>query len=232
MLIKPEYFRQMVRIWRQPELPLRAKLLISRRLARQYDLIDEIDGLLLSRLIRDLKKGLPFTKPKIDKLEQDYRSQCALRQQARLVIGEWLMSAGAGIEKEIGISGICDALAVNPVHRRELTEAKKGRALDYIAFVAGLEDSATHKNAKRQSTVKEGPLFHCVLELMVSFSLKHPELMPEPFAPSGPLYGKPIRMVDGNGQVFTRRPALTVHDQYETIVDNLLDHPRKEQPNG
>lgn len=230
MLIKPEYFRKMVRIWRQPELSPRAKLLISRRLARQYDLIDEIDGLLLSRLIRDLKKGLPFTKSKIDKLEQDYRNQCALRQQARLVIGEWLMSTSADIEKKIGVSGICDALAVNPVHRRGLTEAKKGRALDYIAFVAGLEDSATHKNAKRQSPVKEGPLFHCVLELMVSFSLEHPELMPDPFAPNGPLYGKPIRMVDGNGQVFTTRPALTLHDK--TIVDNLLDHPGKEQPNG
>ena len=36
--------------------------------------------------------------------------------------------------------------------------------------------------------------------------------LPDQFAPSGPLYGSPVQVLNPGGSVTIKRPALTVHD--------------------
>lgn len=213
MLMKRDHFLQLTRIWRRVGLSIRAQLLISRRVARQFDLLDEVEQVVYSRARRSLKRGLPFTKAKLDKLEADYRSLRKMREAGRLAIGEWLMTAGGDIEAVMGIDGICDALSINPAHRSEAKDARPGQALDFLAFVAGLEDSATHFGARRPSPWKEGPLFHCILELMMKFTKENPGALGDPFAPDGPLYGATKTLIHNDGTVETQRAALTLHSR-------------------
>lgn len=213
MLMKRDHFLQLTRIWRRVGLSLRAQLLISRRVARQFDLLDEVEKAVYTRARRSLKSGLPFTKAKMAKLEDDYRAIRKMRKEGRLAIGEWLMQAGAEIEEELGVGGVCDALGINPVHRAEAAEAEPGKAVDFLAFVAGLEDSATYFGAKRPSPWKEGPLFHCILELMMKFTKENPGVLGDPFAPDGPLYGATKTLVHNDGTIETQRAALTLHSR-------------------
>lgn len=213
MLMKRDHFLSLTRIWRRPGLSLRTQLLIARRVARQYNQLDEVERAVYSRARRPLKNGMPFTRAKLDKLERDYQAIRGMREAGRLAIGEWLMSAGSEIEAELGVAGICDVLAINPAHRAEVADAKTGQALDFLAFVAGLEDSATHFGARRPSPWKEGPLFHCILELMMKFTRENPGALGDPFAPDGPLYGAPKTLVRNDGTVETQRAALTLHSR-------------------
>ncbi|CDF86368.1 conserved hypothetical protein [Pseudomonas knackmussii B13] len=213
MLMKHDHFLHLTRIWSRPGLTLRTQLLIARRVARQFDQFDKVEGVVYSRASRSLKNGLPFTKGKLDKLEHDYRTLRKMRKAGRLAIGEWLMPAGAEIEAELGVDGICDVLAINPVHRAEAAEAKPSQAVDFLVFVAGLEDSATHFSARRPSPWKEGPLFHCVLELMMKFTKENPGALGDPFAPDGPLYGASKTLVRNDGTIETQRAALTLHSR-------------------
>lgn len=211
MLMKVEHFEKAIEIWQKPGLSLRCNLLICRRIARQYRAWSEIDRRSLRTTERRLKRGLPFTQSQLDNAKANHQARDNMRTKGQVAIAQWLLGAGTRIEHEIGVSGICDALAVNPAHRGKIRkEMDEGRALDYIAFAAGLEDSAAHRRG--QDIWKDGPLFQCYLERMLIFLDEHPEEMPDPFSPGGPLYGLPVRMVDGNGKMFTRRPGLTVHD--------------------
>lgn len=212
MRMKREHLSRLLAIAVRPELSVRSQLLIWRRVARQYQSCGICERREYSSVKRRLKPGLPFTKSRMDEAEGNHRTLMDMRKKGQAAIAQWLLDAGPQIERELGVTGICDALAVNPVHRVDLEAMDEGRALDYIAFAAGLEDSATHQSARRPATWKDGPLFQCYLERMLVFIDKHPEAMPDPFAPGGPLYGAPVRMVDGNGQVYTKRPAVTVHE--------------------
>lgn len=213
MLMKRDHFLQLTRIWRRVGLSLRSQFLIARRVARQFDLIEEADQVAYVRTKRPLKRGLPFTKAKLEKLEHDYRAMRKIRKAGRMAIGEWLMQTGSEIEEALGIDGVCDALGINPAHRSEVAEAEPGRAVDFLAFVAGLEDSATHFGAKRPSPWKEGPLFHCILELMMKFTKENPGVLGDPFAPDGPLYGATKTLVRNDGTIETQRAALTLHSR-------------------
>lgn len=211
MLMKVEHYERLISIWEKPGLSLRCHLLICRRVARQYHEWDKVDRFEYHRAERRLKRGLPFTQVQLDDLKRAHQAREKMRDKGKAAIAQSLLASGARIEQEIGISGICDALAVNPANRGKIRkEMDEGRALDYIAFAAGLEDSAAHRRG--QDIWKDGPLFQCYLERMLIFLDEHPEEMPDPFSPGGPLYGLPVRMVDGYGNVSTRRPGLTVHD--------------------
>jgi len=225
VLMKPDHFLQLTRIWRRAGLSLRAQLLIARRVARQFDQLDEVEKVVYSRASRSLKNGLPFTKAKLGKLKRDYQTIRKMRKAGRLAIGEWLMTDGAAIEAKLGIDGICDVLAINPAHRAEVADAKPGQALDFLAFVAGLEDSATHFSARRPSPWKEGPLFNCILELMMKFTKENPGALGDPFAPGGPLYGVPATLVRNDGTVETQRAALTLHSRDGTtrVIERKLE---------
>lgn len=217
MLMNVEHFERVVDIWSRPGLSLRCNLLICRRVARQYHAWDVIDRREYRVTARRLKRGLPFTQGQLDQAKRKHDERMDMRAKGQIAIAQWLLEAGGRIEQEIGVSGICDALAVSSVHRSDIRkEMDEGRALDYIAFAAGLEDSAEHRSGRSRDCWKNGPLFHCYLERMLVFLDEHPEEMPDPFAPGGPLYGAPIRMVDGAGQVYTKPPALTVHDSSGT----------------
>lgn len=212
MLMKPEHWRRILEIWVKPGLSLRCQLLISRRVARQYQACGNSEQQEYRSLMRRLKRGLPFTKNRMDDAKASHRALMDMRKNGQAALAQWLLDVGPQIEHEIGVTGICDALAVNLAHRKDLDAIDEGRALEHLSFVAGLEDSAAHQSGRRPSTWKDGPLFQCYLERMLVLIDSHPDAMPDPFAPGGPLYGAPVRMVDGNGQAYTKRPAVTVHE--------------------
>lgn len=213
MLMKPEHLKRLINIWQRPGLSLLSQLLIARRVARQYDEEQRLDRLVVRSHTKVLSAGFPFTRSRLAELTESARRSREARRDARAAIGHWVVLVGGAIEETIGVARICDALSVNPVHRGEVSEAGPGEALDYLAFVAGLEESAAQLSGRRAQTFKRGGLFQCVLERMLAYGKEHPGALPDPIAPGGPLYGLPVTELGADGLAKVTRAALTVHSR-------------------
>jgi len=211
--MKPEHLKRLISIWRRPGLSLLSQLLIARRVARQYDEEQRLDRLVVRSHAKTLSAGFPFTRSRLAELTENARRSRETRREARAAIGHWVVLVGGAIEEMIGVSGICDALSVNPAHRGEVSEAGPGEALDYLVFVAGLEESATQLSGRSAQTFKRGGLFQCVLERMIAFRKANPGALPDPLAPGGPLYGLPVAELGADGSTMVTRAALTVHSR-------------------
>lgn len=213
MLMKPKHLKRLISIWRRPGLSLLTQLLIARRVARQYDEEQRLDRLVIRSHAKVLSAGFPFTRSRLAELTDQARRSREARREARAAIGHWVVLLGGAIEETIGVSKICDALSVNPVHRGEVSEAGPGEALDYLVFVAGLEESAAQLSGRSAQTFKRGGLFQCVLERMIAYGKANPGALPDPLAPGGPLYGLPVTEISADGAAKITRAALTVHSR-------------------
>ncbi|WKN20626.1 hypothetical protein [Azotobacter vinelandii] len=123
-------------------------------------------------------------------------------------VGQSLLHDSDGYLAALGFDGVCDVLNVNTVEREQV-RLEGVDDLSGLIFVHNLEDSASH----RGEDFKRGPLFEACFAAMMEFCRTAPEgTLPDPFAPGGPLYGAPVRMVQPDGTVTIKRPDLTVHD--------------------
>ncbi|HBP1809257.1 hypothetical protein K9P43_19840 [Pseudomonas aeruginosa] len=217
MLMTYENLERLLNIWDKPDLSALTRLLVARRMARQYQLGWEADRTSADRKIKEARKGLPFTRARLEQAKEFRKTSSGYHEKAQATLGAWLLQAERWIEREIGVDRICDALGVNPVHRAAIQGGKPGQMLNHIAFVEGLEDSSSAFSGRREADLKDGPLFNCIIAEMLRFAEDNPEALPDPFAPGGPFYGVPRQEMAPNGTVQIRRPALTVHSQDGSI---------------
>ncbi|MFD2407742.1 hypothetical protein [Azorhizophilus paspali] len=199
----------------KPTTTHRTSLIVIRRMARHFCESAEAihdERQLLRREAAVLRQFEPFTKQQADALEQqakDHRDTEleGIREILR-AFGQSLLRDSDGYLVALGFDTVCDLLNVNTVEREQ---ARRDGVDDLsgLIFVHNLEDSASH----RGEDFKRGPLFEACLEAMMEFCRTAPkDVLPDPFAPGGPLYGAPIRMVQPDGTVTIKRPDLTVHD--------------------
>ncbi|AVK05142.1 TPA: hypothetical protein ACTL7P_003307 [Pseudomonas aeruginosa] len=211
MLMTYENLERLLNIWDKPDLSALTRLLVARRMARQYQLGWEADRTSADRKIKEARKGLPFTRARLEQAKEFRKTSSGYHEKAQATLGAWLLQAERWIEREIGVDRICDALGVNPVHRAAIQGGKPGQMLNHIAFVEGLEDSSSAFSGRREADLKDGPLFNCIIAEMLRFVEENPEALPDPFAPGGPLYGVPQTVIRNDGTIETRRAALTLH---------------------
>ncbi|SFB31756.1 hypothetical protein [Azotobacter beijerinckii] len=199
----------------KPAISARTKLIVARRLLRHFCACREAiheQRRALQREAALLRQFEPFTKRQADALEQQAQD-CGAEQLATIrpvlrTVGESLLHDSDGYMAALGFDGVCDVLSVNTVEREQ---ARRDGVADLaeLVFVRNLEDSASH----RGEDFKQGPLFEACFAAMGHFIRTAPKgTLPDPFAPGGPLYGAPVRMVNPDGTMTIKRPDLTVHD--------------------
>lgn len=213
MQMKPEHAGRLSDLVVLPHLSPRSRLIVVRRIARESHAQWEETRFFFDRELEETRAGLPFTAKKLENVK-------VLRRQARdqhtktlYHIGEWLYENDALLTERYGFDGICDVLEVNPTHRSEALEYadNKSRAISAVAFVSGLEESASRQSGRRKPDFKDGPLFKVFLEMMMKLMKDKPECMPDPAAPGGPLYGVPTYARQPDGSMVMNTPAVTVH---------------------
>lgn len=202
-------------IAQKPGTTKRDSLTIARRVLRRICAYREAiheERRELRRKANQLRRHLPFTKLAVESLEQqaqDYGTeQLAATRPVLLAYGGDLIRDHSGYMQALGFDAVCDLLNVNTVEREQ---ARRDGVDDLsgLIFIHNLEDSASH----RGEDFKRGPLFEACFAAMAEFIRTAPEgSLPDPFAPGGPLYGAPVRMVQPDGTITTKRPDLTVHD--------------------
>lgn len=205
----------LAKIATKPTITKRDSLIVARRLLRHFCACREAiheQRRAMRREAAKLREFEPFTKRQADTLEQQAGSygseQLEIIRPLLQSIGADLLHDSNGYMAALGFDAVCDLLNVNVVEREK---ARRDGVSDLsgLIFIHNLEDSASH----RGEDFKSGPLFEACIAALGHFIRTCPEhLLPDPFAPGGPLYGAPIRMVRPDGTVTTKRPDLTVHD--------------------
>ncbi|WP_190419141.1 hypothetical protein [Pseudomonas typographi] len=220
MQMKPKHAERLQEIAALPHLSPRSQLIIARRMARVYVAETEWGSSLLNAALRKAKAGLPFTEKRVahlkemrEELRDDYGS-------SMVDLADWLYSVDRDITALYGFDGICDLLEVNPVHRAEVLEyaEDKSRAISAIAFVSGLEESASRQSGRHPADWKDGPLFNLFMRKFQQLMLDETNALPDPFAPGGPFYGVPTYHQHPDGTMVRATPALTVHDGADSKV--------------
>ncbi len=220
MRMKPEHYRHLYEISRLPHLTLRSQLIVARRLARQA----LADRLMTRSLLRDAVKtaeaGLPFTQRRLEEVKRMQEESRDTYRAGFLELGRWLYQMDETLTLRYGFDGICDLLEVNPVHRPEVLQyaEDKKRAIAAAAFIAGREDSASSQSGRRPADWKRGPFFEVFLEMTMDMVRRHPDAMPDPTAPGGPLYGIPTYTRMADGAMVRNAPTVTVHDGHGSRV--------------
>lgn len=206
--MKPEHLNRLAELFLMQHLKPRTLLLVARRLSRQADLRQPLNA------YNEAKKALEAdhsfqARLMLKDWEAWWKGVRTSTEETRRALGKWLMGAESlRLFSDLSYSDLCDCLGINPVHRVDLDPAPKpGRRLWDLCFVHGLEDSAASMSGRRQSDSKDGPLFHCLLTIMID----NMDKMPDPFAPGGPFYGVPTRRLYQDGTQTIQRPALVVH---------------------
>lgn len=214
MRMKPEHSRRLFELANRGNVDPLISLIIARRAARHLCAEREHDHKHFAAEISAAKAGLPFTAAKVKGLEADQERRRAKRRKNFIVIADWLHRADDYLTIVHGMDTILDVLAVNPVHRAEAAEyAAEGRStLSGVAFVAGLEDSASTKSGRKERDFKDGPLFNACIRQFEQMLLDNPGALPDPFAPDGPFYGIPTYTQMPDGSMVRNSPTVTVHD--------------------
>ena len=213
MRMKPEHARRLVELSNRGNNSLLTSLIIARRFARHVRNEDSHDYEQYRTELAAAQAGLPFTASKVAELKKSREAKQESRNQSLLKIAGWLRMADSLLVKFYGFERICDLLCVNPVHRAEakalVTEASG--TITAIAFIAGLEDSASTASGRRKPDWNDGPLFHAFHRQMMQIMLDNPDAMPDPFAPDGPFYGVPTYTQQPDGTMVMNTPTVTVH---------------------
>ncbi|WP_445673848.1 hypothetical protein ACUDA6_07255 [Pseudomonas ceruminis] len=222
MRMKPEHVRRLTELANRGNVEPLISLIIARRAARHLCAEREHDHAYYGAHIKAAKAGLPFTASKVKALEveRDGRRKC--RRKNFLAIADWLLRADDYLTIVHGLDTILDVLAVNAVHRAEAAEyaAEARGTLSGVAFVAGLEDSASARSGRNQHDFKDGPLFNALMRQFEQMMLDNPGAMPDPCAPGGPLYGIPTYTQMPDGTMVRNAPTVTVHDSQGSHVVN------------
>ena len=200
--MKPSLIKTLATIGEKPTVTKRDTLTITRRVLRHVcqkraNLAAERRA--LRREANKLRRFLPFTALAVADLEQQAsdhgaESLAALRNVLE-AYGRAILSDSEGIADGLGFDQLADLLSINPAHR-EQAKRDGGDTLQGLAYIAGMEDSATGHNDQWGSG---GPLFEACHATMISFIRACPEhLLPDPFAPGevfGPKLPPQLRVV-------------------------------------
>lgn len=212
-MMKPERAARLSDLVVLPHLSPRSRLIVVRRIARESQAQWEETRFFFDRELEEARAGHPFTARKLESVKVLRRQ--ARDQHAKTLhhIGEWLYENDALLTALYGFDGICDVLEVNPTHRPEVLEYadNKVRAISAVAFVSGLEESASRQSGRRRPDFKDGPLFKVFLEMVMKLMKDKPGCMPDPTVPGGPLYGVPTYTRQPDGSMVMNTPAITVH---------------------
>ena len=220
MQVKLKYKERLGELLVMPHLSPRSRLIIVRRIARishsQWVETREY----FRELIKEAELGLPFTTgnlKKIDALRNEARSQ---HKATSYQIGQWIYENDALLTKLYGFDGVCEVLEVNPVHKPEVLEyaEDRDRAVAAVAFIAGLEESASRQSGRQRPDYKDGPLFNVFMDMMMKAMKENRASMPDPTAPDGPLYGLRSYTRQADGTLVMNTPALTVYTAEGTKV--------------
>ncbi|RON90392.1 hypothetical protein [Pseudomonas fluorescens] len=213
MLMKPEHIRRLCELSARGTNSPAVTLILSRRYARHFAAQQVIDRERYWEALKEAERGLPFTASKIKELKTARRETTRKRRKNMAGIADWLRQWDEVILALYGFGGVCDLLGVNPVHREEAREYadKSTGTITAIAFISGLEDSASVRSGRNQPDFKDGPLFHAFMAQMEQLMIDRPGCMPDPTAPGGPLYGLPTYMRQPDGTMVMNRPTVTVH---------------------
>lgn len=212
--MKPEHVRRLTELANRGDVEPLISLIIARRAARHMCAEREHDHTSFAAQIKAAKVGLPFTAGRVKELEDQREARRKKRRQNLLAIADWLLRADDYLTIVHGMDTILDVLQVNPVHRAEAADyaCQAGATLSGVAFVAGLEDSASGRSGRNQSDHKDGPLFNAYMRQFEQMILDNPGAMPDPFAPDGPFYGIPTYTQQPDGSMARNAPTVTVHD--------------------
>lgn len=213
MQMKPEYARRLVELSRRGNNSPAITIIIARRYARHVIAERDLDREYYQQVLKEAESGLPFTAAKVLEIKTERGKRRSNRHQNMVDIANWLRRNDDLIVTLYGFDGVCDLLGVNPVHRAEAREYADEAAgtITAIAFVSGLEDSASVRSGRKQPDFKDGPLFNAFMAQMEQVMLDHPGAMPDPTAPGGPLYGIPTYTRQPDGTMVMNKPTLTVH---------------------
>lgn len=165
MRMEPEHADRLEQLLKRPDLSLRSRLILARRVARYVCHERSLSRGYANSEIRKAEAGLPVTKGQLAKIRQ---SQKEAHQTTLVDIGTWLCQNEEALTEQYGLEGIFDVLEVNPVHRAEVIEGAKDmrRSISAIAFIAALEDSASVQSGQHPAECKDGPLYQALREKM------------------------------------------------------------------
>lgn len=214
MRMKPEHVRRLVELSQRGNNSPAVSVIIARRFARHLRNEGEHYREHFKAQIAAAKAALPFTAAKLADLEQQQEDNREVRKRNLLAIADWLRRNDSVLVDLYGFHGICDLLAVNPVHRDEAKEyiSEGCGTITAIAFIGGLEDSASTMSGRNKPDWKDGPLFNAFHRQMMQIMLDKPGAMPDPFAPGAPFYGVPTYTRMPDGSMARNAPTVTVHD--------------------
>jgi len=208
--------RTIADIGMKPTVTKRDSLTIARRLVRLFcERREEIrhERNELRRTAVEMRHFLPFTKKAVADMEQQARDHRAAELEAIRVVlvgnGRLILTDSEGYAEALGFDALCDLLNVNVVDR-EKARREGWTTLRELVSLRDLENSAERRSDEWGAG---SPLYQACHLALVEFIRTCPEhLLPDPFAPGGPLYGAPVRMVNPDGTMTIKRPDLTVHD--------------------
>ncbi|WP_198286579.1 hypothetical protein [Pseudomonas chlororaphis] len=213
MMMKPEHFQRLCELSARGTNTPAITVLLSRRYARHLTAKQEVDREQYRQALKTAERGLPFTAGKVSELKAARQQKSRARRQSMKKIADWLRSWDDLIVELYGFDGVCDLLAVNRVHREEARKYadKATGTITAIAFISGLEDSASVRSGRNQPDFKDGPLFNAFMAQMEQLMLDRPGCLGDPTAPGGPLYGLPTYTRQPDGTMVMNTPAVTVH---------------------
>ncbi|HBP0065833.1 TPA: hypothetical protein L5P25_006891, partial [Pseudomonas aeruginosa] len=106
MLMTYENLKRLLNIWDKPDLSALTRLLVARRMARQYQFGWEADRTCADRKIKEARKGLPFTRAQLEQAKEFRKTSSSYHEKAHAALGAWLLQAERWIEGEIGVDRI------------------------------------------------------------------------------------------------------------------------------
>lgn len=227
MRMKPEHAQRLAELSSRGNNTLLTSLIIARRFARHIRNEEDHDYDQYRTELAAAQAALPFTADRVAELKKSRKAKQESRYQNLLKIADWLRMADSLLVKFYGFDMICDLLCVNPVHRAEakslVTEASG--TVTAIAFIAGLEDSASTTSGRRKPDWNDGPLFHAFHRQMMQIMLDNPGALPDPFAPGGPFHGAPTYHQQPDGTMARKSASLVVHspDGSSRVIERKVE---------
>ncbi|MDH1056339.1 hypothetical protein [Aquipseudomonas alcaligenes] len=212
----PAITHTLAHIGLKPSTTTRDTLTIARRIVRHLCARREVihtERQQLRRQAAKLRQFAPFTQQQADTLEQEARNHRATELEslraALLGYGRLILNDPDGTAEALGFDTLADLLNINRTDREQARREGWHTLAELVAIYA-LENSAERGRGERGEA---SPLYQaCNLAIMEFIRECPPELLPDPFAPGGPFYGLPVRVMKPDGTLTTKRPALVVHD--------------------
>lgn len=146
----------------------------------------------MRRQARKLRQFLTFTEQQASTLNsQALAHKAELLENTRLTLVAfwcWLLGDTDGIADILGFDLLADLLSINPAHREQARQ-NGGESLQGLAYIARMEDSATHHGNQWSAG---GPLYQGCQATVMDFLRTCPgHPLPDPFAPGAP-FGPPL----------------------------------------